>query len=156
MKRFLKVFLFIVLFSSGFLSFPLPSSSQGAESWTNLGLYGGQIYDIAIDPSNPDKMFAGAYMGDGLFMTTDGGSSWQAVIAAEDIEGEDTFKNHAVWAVKIAPSNNNVIWAAHNYWVEKSTDGGNTWTHILNGAMQRDCTYGDGTACPPRRLGGPC
>ena len=64
--------------------------SQGAEDWTNLGLYGGQIYDIAIDPTNPDKMFAGSYMGDGLFVTTDGGDSWQVVVAAEeeDMGGE--------------------------------------------------------------------
>ena len=137
--RVLAFFIFLALVLCGF---PSSSMSQGAEVWTNLGLYGGQIYDIAIDSSNPDKMFAGSYMGDGLFMTTDGGDSWQAVVAAEeeDMGGEDSFKSHAVWAVKIAPSDNNVIWAAHNHWVEKSTDGGQTWTHIRNGTMQLDCT----------------
>ncbi len=139
MKRFLRAFLFIVLFSSGFLSFPLSSSSQGVEAWTNLGLFGGQIYDIAIDPSNPDKMFVGAYMGDGLYMTKDGGKTWRAVEAENEPEGEGTFKNHAVWAVKIALSNHKVVWAAHNQWVEKSVDGGETWIHILNSTMQRDC-----------------
>jgi len=147
MKRFLKIPLFIALFLSGFLGVPCSSSSQEVDVWTNLGLYGGQIYDIAIDPSNPDKMFAGSYLGGGLFMTTDGGNSWQTVVAAEQVQGEDTFKNHAVWSVKITPGNPNVIWAAHNYWVEKSTDGGQTWTHILNGEMQSS-NYGTCPNCP--------
>jgi len=114
--------------------------SQGVEAWSNLGLYGGRINDIAIDPTNPDKMFVGSYEGDGLFVTEDGGSTWQAVETENEPEGEGTFKDHSVHAVKIAPSNPNVIWVAHNYWVEKSTDGGQTWTHIRNSAMQRDCT----------------
>ena len=147
MKLLLRVCLFMLLFSFGFLTFPLSSSAQEVEAWTDLGLYGGQIYDIAIDPSNPDKMFAGSYFGSGLFMTTDGGNSWQAVIAAETVQGEDTFKNHAVWAVKITPGNPNVIWAAHNYWVEKSTDGGKTWTHTWNGWMQSS-NYGTCQNCP--------
>jgi photosystem II stability/assembly factor-like uncharacterized protein len=111
----------------------------GAQVWTNLGLYGGQIYDIAIDPKSPGKMFAGSYMGDGLFMSADEGTTWQPVEMEHRYENEDTFKNHAVWAVKIAPSDNNVVWAAHSYWVAKSMDGGLTWVHIRNSAMQRDC-----------------
>ena len=139
MRNFLKTSLLFVILWVHLLGLPTSSLSQGPQVWTNLGLYGGQIYDIAIDPSNPEKMFAGSYLGDGLFVTTDGGGSWQAVEATNDPPGEATFKNHAVWAVKIAPSNPDVVWAAHNYWVEKSTDGGQNWTHIRNSAMQRDC-----------------
>jgi len=108
--------------------------------WTNLGLYGGQIYEIAIDPISEDKMFAGAYYGDGLFVTTNGGTTWEPVLTGyEDgeLDGEATFRNTAVWAVKIArPPNNNIIWVAHNYWLGKSTDGGVTWTHIPNSTIQ--------------------
>jgi hypothetical protein len=136
MKLFQGIFLLTVLTLAALLGFP---SHLMAQVWSNLGLYGGQIYDIAIDPLNPDKMFAGSYWGDGLFKTMDGGNSWEAVETEDLYDGEDSFKNHAVWAVKIAPSNPNVVWAAHNYWVEKSTDGGQTWTHIFNSTMQRDC-----------------
>jgi photosystem II stability/assembly factor-like uncharacterized protein len=111
--------------------------------WTNLGLYGGQIYEIAIDPVSPNKMFAGAYYGDGLFKTNNGGSTWEPVLTGHEdgeLDGEATFRNTAVWAVKIAPSNANVIWVAHNYWLEKSTDGGATWTHIPNSNIQQNCT----------------
>ena len=147
MNGSVRALLFSIIATSIVLLFGLTSAAQELEVWTNLGLYGGQMYDIAIDPANPEKMFAGAYLGDGLFVTTNGGSIWQAVVAAEQVEGEDTFKNHAVWAVKIAPSNSSVIWASHNYWVEKSVDGGETWAHIWNGEMQSP-NYGTCSNCP--------
>ncbi|MBI4698151.1 MAG: hypothetical protein HY758_04385 [Nitrospirae bacterium] len=138
-------FAFIIL--AIFISFKLPSSlsAQGVEVFSNLGLYGGQVYDIEIDPSHPDKMFAASYMGDGLFITTSGGNTWQAVKATGALPGEDEFKDHAVYAVKTAPSDPDVVWAEHNYWAEKSTDGGQTWTHIKNSTMQRDCQDCGGT-----------
>ncbi|MEA3385928.1 MAG: hypothetical protein U9Q89_05695, partial [Thermodesulfobacteriota bacterium] len=115
------------------VSFRLPSSaiSQEVEAWTNMDLYGGQILDIAIDPACADKIFAGTYMGDGLYVTEDGGESWEAA-------GE-MFKNQTVSAVKIAPSNNNIIWVAHNCRVEKSTDGGNSWTRVAQCPMKCNC-----------------
>ena len=115
------------------------TSSQEVEAWSSLGLYGGQIYDLEVDPSRPDKMFAGTYTGDGLFVTNDGGNSWQAVETEHLYEGEDTFRDQAVWDVEIAPSNNDVVWVAHNQWVEVSVDGGLTWAHIFNREMQRAC-----------------
>ena len=138
MKASTKIYLFflaivLIMISSS------TAIAQEPKVWANLGLYGGQILDIAIDPSNPDKMFAGSYMGDGLFLTEDGGTTWRPVETDNEPEGEGTFKNHKVFAVKIAPSNNNVIWVAHNQWAEKSIDGGQTWTHIQNQTMQRDC-----------------
>jgi photosystem II stability/assembly factor-like uncharacterized protein len=146
MKAYIKISQFFVLIAVIVLAFASFSIAQEPGVWTNLGLYGGQIYDIAIDPSNPDKMFVGAYLGDGLFVTEDGGATWLPVETENEPEGEGTFKNHSVRSVKIAPSDNNVIWAVHNQWAEKSTDGGQTWTHILNSTMQRDCQNcgGDG------------
>ena len=134
-----KVFLLYVVLVASLLGPASSSFSQEAQVWTNLGLYGGQIYDIAVDHTNPDKMFAGSYEGDGLFVTTDAGETWRAVETENEPEGEGTFKNHAVYAVKIAPSDNDVIWVTNAYWLEKSTDGGENWTHILNAEMQRDC-----------------
>ena len=117
-----------------------PATAQTAKEWTNLGLYGGNVYDIAVDPNQPNKMFAGTYMGDGLFMTEDGGLTWTVVEMENFFEGEDTFKDHAVYAVKIAHTDSKIVWASHNYWVAQSIDGGVTWSHIQNRDMQRDCT----------------
>ncbi|HBI14961.1 MAG TPA: hypothetical protein DDY20_05530 [Desulfobulbaceae bacterium] len=130
----------LVLFLLLFLSVHCCPSSAQAE-WIDLGLYGGQVYEIAIDKNNPSKMFAGTYYGGGLFVTTNGGSNWSEVLTGQEnteLDGEATFRNTAVWAVKIASSNSSVVWAAHNYFSEKSTDGGSSWTHISNSTMQGD------------------
>ena len=116
--------------------------------WTNLGIYGGRLIDIAIDPQNPDKLFAGTYLGGGLFVSQDGGSAWQAVQMDHLREGEDTFEDHAVYDVEISESNTQVVWATHNIWAASSYDGGQTWFHITNREMQQECTncggYNDG------------
>jgi len=134
-----KSFVIVTLLALTLLILPRFSMSQAIEEWSNLGLYGGQILDIAIDASNCDRLFAASYMGDGLFVTENGGSDWQAVETINRIEGEDLFRGHSVFAVKMAPSDSDVIWAAHEYWVEKSVDGGRTWTHIFNHTMQQEC-----------------
>lgn len=126
---------FVLVLSVALLLLTSPHSVM-AQAWTNLGLNGGRVYDIAIDPSNPDKIFASTYLGDGLFISLDGGDSWQTVHGRELIPGEDEFKNHLVSAVEIAPGNSQIIWVAHNYWAEVSTDGGATWAHIRNSTMQ--------------------
>ena len=136
----------LILCTSLLTPLPSPSIAQDVGVYTNLGLTGGQIVSLAIDPSNPDKIFAGSHLGDGLFVTTDAGVSWQAVETNGTDPGEDDFKNQRIYSVKIAPSDSQVVWVAHNFWAEKSIDGGTTWTHILNSSMQRDCTDCGGSA----------
>jgi hypothetical protein len=48
--------------------------------WTSLGPEGGSIGAMAVDPNNPNTAYAarGEY-GGGLFKTTDGGSTWNAI-----------------------------------------------------------------------------
>lgn len=122
------------------LALGLAASAEGLEDFSNLGLYGGQVYDLAIDPSMPVKVFAGTYLGGGLFRSGDGGGAWNAVLTGgEDSDGENAFRNHAVYAVEIAPPSPQTVYVANQFWIEKSTDGGETWSHVLNSAMQRDC-----------------
>ncbi len=145
MKRRTHVYLVFFLTLSIFCCL----CSTTTADWTNLGLYGGQIYDIAIDPDDPNKMFAAAYYGDGLYRTLDGGTTWSPVLTGSEggaLDGEATFRNTSVRAVEIAPSSdtnadNHTVWAVHNYAVEKSTSGGadESWTHIRNEVMQDDC-----------------
>ncbi|MFV1951284.1 MAG: WD40/YVTN/BNR-like repeat-containing protein [Nitrospinota bacterium] len=139
LKEFLITFKLLIPVLIAFVFSGCLSSSltrRGGEDFEKLNLYGGRI---AIDASNPDKikMFAGTYKSNGLYMTTDGGESWRAVETGGEIRKEDEFSNHTVWAAKMAPNNPEFIWVAHNFWVEKSTNGGATWTHIKNSTMQQ-------------------
>ena len=103
MKR--RAYVYLASFLAVAVFFCLITKSRA--DWTNLGLYGGQIYEIAIDPDDTDKIFAAAYYGEGLYRTLDGGNTWGPVLTGEEdgvLDGEATFRNTAVWAVKIAPS----------------------------------------------------
>lgn len=142
-KRF---FGFLSFFCVLFFVTVLPLRAQEHEVWTDLGIYGGMIQDLAFDPADPARIFAAAYQGRGLYRSEDGGATWQALSMPGYIPGEDTFNEQSVYAVEAAPSNPDIVWAAHNYWVAKSSDGGQTWTHIFNSDVQRDCSGcgGDG------------
>ncbi|MBF0552584.1 MAG: hypothetical protein HQK60_18890, partial [Deltaproteobacteria bacterium] len=90
-----------------------PSPAAG---WSDLGLYGGQIKSIAVDPGDGNTVFAGAYGGDGLFRSSDGGQTWQSVPG---------FRNGIVYGISICPSNPNIIWAINDpLGIYLSTDKG--------------------------------
>ena len=114
-------------------------TAYGPEVWTNLDLYGGNVSALAVDPTRPDRLFAGIWFGEGLFRSVDGAATWQAMQMEHRYAGEDTFANQVLLALAISPDNPDVVWAAHNYWVAKSADGGDTWEHIRNSTLQRDC-----------------
>ena len=67
-------------------------SSDGGESWEGSGLEGsGSIGRIVVDPSDPDRLFAAAAGSlfvpggeRGLHRSTDGGRSWDLVLAGEN------------------------------------------------------------------------
>ena len=123
------------------------STDQGAH-WTNVGLReSASIGRIAIDPSNPDKVFAAA-AGNvsrpaaqrGLYRTVDGGKSWQLVLAP-------TTPTTGAIDVAINPANPQIVYAA--LWghtrnngarvyggvgscLFRSKDGGDTWERLQN------------------------
>jgi photosystem II stability/assembly factor-like uncharacterized protein len=125
-------------------------STDAGKSWTHLGLTDGfQIPALAVDPRDPNKVFA-AVLGHpygpneerGLFRSTDGGQSWQKAIYKDENTGASD--------VEIDPSNPDVIYASmwevrEGPWEDgnevngtggglfKSTDGGGTWHPLTNG-----------------------
>jgi photosystem II stability/assembly factor-like uncharacterized protein len=125
-------------------------STDAGKTWTHLGLRDGfQIPALAIDPRDPNRVFA-AVLGHpygpneerGLFRSTDGGQTWQKVIAKDENTGASD--------VEIDPSNPDVIYASmwearEGPWEDgnlfngtggglfKSTDGGSTWHALTNG-----------------------
>jgi photosystem II stability/assembly factor-like uncharacterized protein len=125
-------------------------STDAGKTWTHLGLRDGlQIPALAIDPRDPNKVFAavlghpyGSNEERGLFRSTDGGQTWQKAIYKDENTGASD--------VEIDPSNPDVIYAStwearEGPWEDgntvngtggglfKSTDGGNTWHPLTNG-----------------------
>jgi photosystem II stability/assembly factor-like uncharacterized protein len=125
-------------------------STDAGKSWTHLGLTDGfQIPALAVDPRDPNKVFA-AVLGHpygpneerGLFRSTDGGQSWQKAIYKDENTGASD--------VEVDPLNPDVIYASmwevrEGPWEDgnevngtggglfKSTDGGGTWHPLTNG-----------------------
>ncbi len=124
-------------------------STNAGKTWTHLGLRDAQqIPRIAIDPTNPERLFVAA-LGHpygpnserGIFRSTDGGKTFQKVLFKDDYTGGAD--------VVLAPNDPNTVYAAlwsHQYgpWENgsfngttsglfKSTDGGNTWKQLTNG-----------------------
>ncbi|HVM89553.1 MAG TPA: hypothetical protein VMT76_15300 [Puia sp.] len=120
-------------------------STDAGKTWKHAGLEKSYaIGTIAIDPQNPDIVYAaamgkifGANKERGLYRTKDGGVTWQQVLSYDDSTG--------CVDVKIDPNNPLIIyasmWRAHRTpyslssggkgsGLYKSMDGGNSWKLI--------------------------
>ena len=98
-------------------------SIDGGQTWqqVNNGLNNLYVGTLFMHPTNPDILLAGtgnnAYAeGGGVYLTTNGGTSWQAVISNENIN-----------AVEFALSNPNIAYAGSAGAVYRSDDRGQTW-----------------------------
>ena len=125
-------------------------SSDAGKTWTHLGLRDGQqIPALAVDPRDPNKVFA-AVLGHpygpseerGLYLSTDGGQSWKKVISkdentgASDVEIDPSDPNvvyASMWEVREGPWEDGNEFNGTNGGLFKSTDGGNTWQQLSNG-----------------------
>jgi photosystem II stability/assembly factor-like uncharacterized protein len=125
-------------------------STDAGKTWTHLGLQDGfQIPALAIDPRDPNRLFA-AVLGHpygpneerGLFRSTDGGQTWQKAIykdentGASDVEIDPSKPDviyASMWEVREGPweDGNEVNGAGGGLF--KSTDGGNSWHPLTNG-----------------------
>jgi len=124
-------------------------SADAGRSWTHLGLRETQmIAQVAVDPTNPDRLFVAA-LGHpygpnaerGIFRSTDGGRTFEKVLYRD----EYTSGNDVV----IDPRNPNTVYAAlwpqqQAFWeggdftagaggIFKSSDGGTTWSPLAEG-----------------------
>jgi photosystem II stability/assembly factor-like uncharacterized protein len=124
-------------------------SSDGGKTWTHLGLAEGQqIGGLAVDPQNPDRVFA-AVLGHpygpnperGVYRSTDGGKNWEKVLYKDENTGAvqvtiDPVNPQVIyadlWAGRQGPWENGA-WNGPNSGLFKSTDGGTTWRQLRQG-----------------------
>jgi len=124
-------------------------STDAGKTWTHLGLRDGQqIPQLAVDPRDPNKVFAavaghpyGPNPERGVYRSADGGQTFQKVLGQDD--------NTGAADVLIDPSNSNVVYATlwearqgpweNGAWngtrggIYKSTDGGLTFQQLTGG-----------------------
>jgi photosystem II stability/assembly factor-like uncharacterized protein len=122
------------------------SNLQAAQptGWEDLGMYGGQINVIAIDPVDTALMFSGSYEGDGLFKSVDGGTTWQSM------EG---FRNQIVYGISFDPRNHTIMWVATWVGIYKSQDDGATWMRFDPARNSSDLGYYESLAIDPVNSG---
>jgi photosystem II stability/assembly factor-like uncharacterized protein len=109
----------------------------GNNDWTNVGPAGGSFRPLAVDPQNPDVIYAPT--GAGLVKSNDGGASWNNA-------GLNGF---AVSALVIDPQQPSILYAAASNSrqdedtlvnVFKSMDGGASWNESDSG-LPDCCVY---------------
>src|ERR1041385_2391546 len=90
---------------------------------------------IALDPSNPDTIYAGtgeenfaqdSYYGAGILKSTDGGGTWRNIVGP--------FIRDFISSIAVHPNRGEILMVAAQSGLYRSTDGGETWTAVLTGA----------------------
>src|SRR5215213_9376837 len=101
------------------ISLLLVSSANAA--WRSEGPFIGAVVDVAIDPMNPDIIYAAT--GGGVWRSDDGGQSWT-------LPGDGLVNRSIEW-IEVDPGNPATIWAGIDntgrpgLW--RSPDRGKTW-----------------------------
>jgi photosystem II stability/assembly factor-like uncharacterized protein len=125
-------------------------STDAGKTWSHLGLRDGQQTPaLAIDPHNPNRVFAavlghpyGANEERGIFRTTDGGQSWQKVLYKDENTGGSDVEIDAsnpdvvyacLWRARQGPWEDGNSYGGAGGGIFKSTDGGNTWNKLAGG-----------------------
>jgi photosystem II stability/assembly factor-like uncharacterized protein len=106
-------------------------STDGGQSFARLNspMNECDVWKIAVDPNNPDILFAGTRPA-ALFRSTDRGASWRR-LPAEIAEECPNVRVPRVTALAVDPTDPRVVWAGIEVdGVRRSTDGGDSWTRI--------------------------
>ncbi len=125
-------------------------SDDAGKTWTHLGLRDGeQIPALAVDPTNPNRLFA-AVLGHpygpsaerGIFRSEDGGTTWEKVLYRDErtggsdvaIDPKDPRVVYAsLWEETLGPWEDGNDYAGTKGGLFKSVDGGTTWKQLTNG-----------------------
>lgn len=99
-------------------------SADGGRTWTSFRVPGQDAYAFAVDPANPNVVYAG---GRGsvrhLSRSQDGGKTWRPYGAG--------LRNDSIKRLLVAPTSPSTLFAVSGFGhVQRSTDGAETWTEL--------------------------
>ncbi len=98
-----------------------------------IGPDGGKVVSLAIDPTNPQVVYAGTW-GAGMFKSTDGGVTWTATNAG--------LANLFINSLAIDPGNPQVLYAGtYQSKLFKTTNGGQSWYDSSVGIQDQAIVY---------------
>jgi hypothetical protein len=87
---------------------------------------------MAIDPNNPDIVYVGTPL-NGLFVTTNGGTSWQSV-SGVPVSVASNGDSPGITGIQFDPANTNIIFAAsYGNGVYETTNAGTSWSKLSGG-----------------------
>ena len=132
---------------AGAASGGLWKSINGGSNWTNLTdhlpVLG--VSAILVDPVNSNVIYLGTGDGDGsdtysigILKSTDGGQTWNPTGLSWSIANTKLIRR-----MIMHPTNNQIIFAATNDGIYRTSDGGNNWTQSQAGSM-RDVEFKPG------------
>ncbi|NOZ26610.1 MAG: hypothetical protein GXP39_00970 [Chloroflexi bacterium] len=118
-------------------------STDGGRTWQHLAadaFTGLGIRALIVHPRQPNLLYAAtSFTGvagparplRGIYRSTDGGRTWQTLLACQDCYGASALLMH--------PTNPNILYAAFwNIGIFRSTDGGASWVRLTNGLPGRN------------------
>ena len=134
-------------------SFELVESLWNHESrkefWVGGGLDEPGIHSVLIDPRDPQRIAVGVSVA-GVFLSTDGGQSWQprnAGLKADFLPNPDVEIGHDPHLVVQSAGQPDVLWQQNHCGIFRSTDSGESWTRVSEpGPATEDDAAAFGTA----------
>ena len=88
---------------------------------------------MAIDPNNPNIVYVGTPL-NGLFVTTNGGATWQSVSAVPVSLTDAGGDSPGITGIEFDPANTNIIFAAScGNGVYETTNAGASWSKLSGG-----------------------
>ena len=132
-----------VVYVGGGLDRGIYRSRDGGATWdqftATLPLFGSAvcpILSLAVDPHDPETVWAGMQYSGGIARSTDGGETWHVMGLTE---------TNFVEAIAVNPLDSDEILVGGGFWegsIYKSTDGGETWQEKISGiAFVQDFVY---------------
>jgi photosystem II stability/assembly factor-like uncharacterized protein len=122
------------IFKPSFAYLPLLSSLPPfTEQTAWLGLNGGAVQSLAMDPQNHNVIYLGTW-GSGVYKSVDSGQTWTP--------SRSGLGTPLVWSLAVDPHNSNIVYAGtHKGKLYKSVDGGSTWVLLSNGIQANAVVY---------------